>query len=937
MADPLEQLSDEELIAIARGGGGAASAVAIPLEERSNEDLIRIATGGGGAPVDEGVNAVSGQLGKGLALGWFDEIQGVEAGLQGKIADLFGRGNGRSFGENYDSKVAMLRGRDDAYEEANPMKSIGLQLVGAAAPIALTFGGAALPSTAVRAPSMVRTVLAPAKTIFGVGGKGIPTVGQLMRSGAAGGAVAGAGEADEDSRLWGAAKGGAVGLVAAPLIGKTVEKGSRVIGDVLARHDLYPPEVLDRMAARLASGEQRGSIGDPNYGFIAPEGGGSGGGFLPEDLLLAKKLRNTPIEKVYEGQSRMVDAGDAPLFLPEALESATVDRNARFVANYEPSMEFSRAAIDARTQGAQGRASNLFDEIAPNEGTFTGASKLSNAADEIITGAETARRLEADPLYAAAYKERPAVVSEALDDLLENDKALNKAIAKVKETAEYAKLPDNSTRVLVAARHELSNRIESEISHGMTRTGGALDQTRKRLNTILHEEGVGDALKIADETFAAASGGIDELTGTFLKNLRGMTDDKVTNIGQIFGLPADRITQLRGTFEKAGKLGEWNAGIRAHLQNVVEGTKDGRNFTDKLTGSTLQKTKLRAALGDGADDVLDGLALESRMFEGKNKYHTGSSTYGNLDEAAEFKKNAGIIKKLFDRDIGGALESMFQSDMPADIAQGLARIYFDPKTGRDTLNKIIPLLEKYATTAKVAGAAGKTTGGGIARSINPLDSSPVASSPSGSAIPAAPAPQRSPAAQKGNQSLLKNTSTSAAIPGAILPAVFTKGSDPLALFQSPSKTKGGKMTTPAEQEKLIQLIDSDPVDSAIFEMESARGKLLKNPDSTARGPFQLISSTAKNLGVKDVDDWAQNYTGYKKLRAENETRFKTSDPATVYAAHYLGAPLLDKWRKGKALDKTEAALVKGLIDTHLPRFKKIYANVLKRKTKQVEA
>lgn len=147
-------------------------------------------------------------------------------------------------------------------------------------------------------------------------------------------------------------------------------------------------------------------------------------------------------------------------------------------------------------------------------------------------------------------------------------------------------------------------------------------------------------------------------------------------------------------------------------------------------------------------------------------------------------------------------------------------------------------------------------------------------------------------------------------------------------------TPGG--VTP-EKAKLISMIDSDPIDSAIFEMESARGTQLDNPDSTATGPFQLVAKTARNLGVKDPNDWEQNYEGYKKLRKENEERFKTSDPATVYAAHFLGAPLLDKWRKGKDLDKTEQEQVDFFRTVLRPRFLKIYADVISRKAGSVEA
>lgn len=133
------------------------------------------------------------------------------------------------------------------------------------------------------------------------------------------------------------------------------------------------------------------------------------------------------------------------------------------------------------------------------------------------------------------------------------------------------------------------------------------------------------------------------------------------------------------------------------------------------------------------------------------------------------------------------------------------------------------------------------------------------------------------------------------------------------------------------------LVAADPIDQAVMMMESSGDPDAKNPDSTAGGLFQLIKKTAKNLGVKDVFNPEQNYKGYKKLREENETRFKTSDPQVVYAAHYLGAPLLDKWRKGKDLTEDEAARVKNLREVLLPRFMGFYEQALAALSGQVEA
>jgi hypothetical protein len=859
-----------------------------------------------------GLNAASGQVGKGLALGWFDEIQGVESGLQGLIANVLGRGNGRSFSENYDATVGALRTRDDAYEEANPGTALALQFAGAAAP-ALLSGGA---TTGARG-------IAPlARAVFGVGGKGAPTVGQLVRTGVAGGAVAGAGEADEGDRLVGAAVGAGVGAVAAPVVGKTLEIGSRTIADLAANYDLLPTDLLQRIYA-----SERGSF-DPSWGAGGAPGAPAAT-LLPEEIIVAKQLKNTPIDKILAARAEMEAAGDAPLFLPEAVRSAKVDRNARYIASNEHSMDFARDAIEGRTEGAAARASSILDAVSPERGTYTGASRLVKAADQIITEAEGQRKALTGPLYKDAYAQQPLVTAPELAALVEKDQVLQRAIKDVKKTANNADLPDNSAELLVKARREISDKIETALKNGGGREAEDLTDTYNRLNSILHKN---DALKQADEIFAGESGGIDELTGTFLKNLRGMTDDKVNNVGQIFNLPAERIRDLRGTFEKAGKLDEWRAGVRAHMQNVVEGTKDGSNFVNKLTGNTLQKEKIRAALGDEADDVLSGLALEGRMFEGKNKYHPGSSTKGNFDEEAEFKKNVGFIKKMFSSDIGGALQSIFErGGLSEDVAKGIARIYFDPKKGRETLDRIIPLLEKYATNARVAGDLGRVSGGATVRSSTPgLDTVQGQH-----LLPESAAPQ-STAAQLSEQpkleSSLENTRpTSAATQAPGFSPVASTASEQGDLLRLLSRTTGRDVNV----DDVKALVAKDPVDQTTMQMESGGDPNAKNENSTASGLFQLIKKTAKSLGVKDVFDPEQNYRGYLKLKTEAEPHVE--QPEDYYAYHFLGGPVFRAWKAGKPLDAEQRAQVQMLEQTLLPKWRTLYAENVRRLSGQVEA
>lgn len=119
-------------------------------------------------------------------------------------------------------------------------------------------------------------------------------------------------------------------------------------------------------------------------------------------------------------------------------------------------------------------------------------------------------------------------------------------------------------------------------------------------------------------------------------------------------------------------------------------------------------------------------------------------------------------------------------------------------------------------------------------------------------------------------------------------------------------------------------IDADPYYSALYEIESSRNPLATNKESSAKGGFQLIDSTAKALGVKDPLDLEQSFEGIKKLTEAHKQKFG-DNPKMLYAAHYLGETTLRKAMKGEPLTDAEAAQIKFLVKKLWPRLEKIYA------------
>lgn len=132
-----------------------------------------------------------------------------------------------------------------------------------------------------------------------------------------------------------------------------------------------------------------------------------------------------------------------------------------------------------------------------------------------------------------------------------------------------------------------------------------------------------------------------------------------------------------------------------------------------------------------------------------------------------------------------------------------------------------------------------------------------------------------------------------------------------------------------------KLIDSDPVDAAIYKIESGRNPNAKNPESTASGAFQLLKRTASKLGVENVFDIAENYKGFLKLKEENQKVLRSlgldeNDPESIYSLHYLGAPTYKKWVTGGSLTAEQKAQISYLENKVLPKFLKTYQQEVKK-------
>lgn len=248
-------------------------------------------------------------LGQGLLFGWADEL---EAGVRSMMSD-------RSYKEIRDE----IRSKIKQYQQENPGEAITYELLGAAAPTALSFlvpGGGAV------------TTGATASRVGGIGAR------QLMKRGATEGFVAGAGASEEEtaSGVIGSGLGGAAtGAVVSPVAGKTLEAATGKLAQIanLLREKIgeRPSDMAISQLQQLATGT--GKSIDEIIDDIA------NGRILAENRTLAAAVRAI--------KSKGADAGEAPSMIESGLRgrAKTTAEQARDVVSKELMPESSGANV----------------------------------------------------------------------------------------------------------------------------------------------------------------------------------------------------------------------------------------------------------------------------------------------------------------------------------------------------------------------------------------------------------------------------------------------------------------------------------------------------------------------------------------------------------------------------------------------------------------
>lgn len=340
-----------------------------------------------------------------------------------------------------------------------------------------------------------------------------------------------------------------------------------------------------------------------------------------------------------DAQQAMDDAqalGIDTMTLGQATRSPTIQRLERWAAGTPEGAE--KFGVMRRTQNEQqvpGAVKQAMDEISP-----PAAAERGQAVDQFREGAVAAKEKALDdraalagPAFKKALDDRTDRFWDPRIDALMKRPSLQAGLANAQkigaeEGYDHLTVPtyENGKRVANDVVPDwrswqyIKQGIDSEIESHTDPVTGRVDsygraatKTKQQLMGILTKQNPdwGDALmkygESSDKVHMILNGGI--------KKLADMDQpDRLAMVNQIFSggkntpLP-DEIRQMRGAFEKAGKLPEWDTGWRAYVDNALDDamkrTNNGEtgNVSGKMLGvwnTDNQRQVLTAAMGDPA-------------------------------------------------------------------------------------------------------------------------------------------------------------------------------------------------------------------------------------------------------------------------------------------------------------------------------------------------
>lgn len=753
-------------------------------------------------------------------------LSGASQGLTFSFGDEAVAGLRSLFGgSSYQDELANEAAMRQRIMETQPGVAIGSEIAAGL--------GTGLLGAGVAAPGLA------SKLLLGATGKATPTIGQLAAIGAAQGGLVGAGSAQPGERLAGSAIGAGTGALLGGALGKASQLGSEY---------LLQPFFL----SKATGAAERGAVGL-----------GDKPAFTAQELQLAKILSESAPEAIPAAEQALIRAGELgkPLFIPEAVQSPSLFQEAKLIANYPASIEIAQKAIEGRAADATARITQSLDIINPQRNVTAAANKLVEGAKSLLDELGVARTKATKGLYEAAFEKTPQLTNEASIQLINENPRIQGAIKAVKkELPELADLPDSSIEVLHQTQQYLAGKARAVKNKY---TSGKIQDARNALMKAIKSES--PDYETATKTFAQMSKGLTAKEQSKIGFLANVSPDKPGTIGRVFALDADIIASLRDDFAQAGKLEEWESGVRSYLQRAVDAAPDERNPINKLIDSPALRAKLKAALGDKFDKIIEPLTVEQTILKGQRKYFAGSPTAPLLQREQAVEESIGAIQKAMQfmknpvTEGGKMLSKVLGGNKKPEFYEGYARLLFsNPEQGLETIGKVRKLTEALRNTrtaaAKVGAVTGTTAGREPATGFKAIEETKSSKksdllSVGGVGVAAITSPEM--------DDLFNQIQGFEASPDAPKASVKVGKQD----ISIPT----GEKYAPASLVKAVMKVESGGKQEAV----SSKG---------ARGLMQLMPATARDLGV-DAKDPKQNVEGGSRYLAQQLNEFGSEELA----------------------------------------------------------
>ena len=739
-----------------------------------------------------------------------------------------------------------------------------------------------LGTAATQAPKYLPTLSKVPGLSTLLGAETATTLPNLIRGGAATGALQGAGSAEAglENRLFGGAIGAAAGATLTPTLyfgGKALVQGA---GDLAAKYGIDVGALGSKLKQMLSS--ETGAAGNipAERAAWAPDIQVTFDKPTAATLEAARQLRNVRPEEMVAAEALASEAErlNLPLFLPEAVGTGGIRQSAQVIAQRPESIDIATRAIEGRAKEQLDRLSGVFNEISPEVSPYRGGLRIATAAQNIVEGLKSERAALAKPLYDKAREEAPEITNEALTNLIQKDKNLSSAIKEVQSFGANADKATTSLDVLDQAKRILDDKIAEAKKVGASNKARLLKDTRDEL--VAHLDDASPTYKDARAAFEAASSGLNELEQTKFKMLMDIDPTDTQKIGTIFRYEPEQIAELRKAFADAGNLADFEAGIRGFLQRGLEAKKEGFDLASQFTTPVMKK-RLEAALGDKAERVIKSLDIEEKIAAGKRAYLGGSTTRAQTKAQADLEEASGAARDIVKKEgwtskALGLLSNALVNKPEAKFYEDLASIYFSPRSG-EILSGLSPLVRALQASQAAGEVAGTVAQRGARQAAGRTESELMPKkgpSKSGMAVGGLGLSTGIPEIEQ----MLADINSSASAPIAaqeVAPAkVEMLPSNPTkADYEAYIEKTALKYGVPPEFAKAVALSESAYNPKA----KSKKGAL---------GLFQLMPGTAKDLGV-DPTDPAQNIEGGIRYLAEQLKKFD-GDQRLAAAAYNWG-------------------------------------------------